>query len=100
MEEISIPEYIDNPPQILFLELDDLFPWFFSVFLGLVADLIMGTGYFFFIGVVVGFVFVRIYIGFKRNQLPGTLKAFIYNHTGIFPMNKKFNNGLLKRVVE
>ncbi|MBR2252462.1 MAG: hypothetical protein IJ881_08750 [Neisseriaceae bacterium] len=100
MEQISIPEYIDSPPQFLFLEMDDLFPLAAGLGAGLIVDIIMHASLFWFIGCVVGAVLTRIYIGFKRNRLPGTLKAFLYFHTGLFPINKKWTTGFLRRTDE
>ena len=100
MEEMYIPEYIDSPPQILFLELDDLMPIFFSLFVGTTADLILGSNHLVFISAIVGLLLVKVYINFKRNQLPGTLKAFLYFHTGLFPINKKWTTGFLRRTDE
>lgn len=100
MEEVTIPEYIDSPPQILFLELDDLMPMFFSLFLGTTADLVLGSNNLVFISAIAGAVLVKIYINFKRNQLPGTMKAFLYFHTGLFPINKKWTTGFLRRTDE
>lgn len=100
MEEIKVPQFIDSPPQFLFLEIDDLMPMFLSVLIGLTADLILGGSKFFLMSVPVGALMIYFYIGFKRNQLPGTLKAFMYFHTGLFPINKKWTNGFLRRTDE
>ena len=100
MEKVSIPEYIDSPPQFLFLEMDDLFPLAAGLGTGLIFDIIMSSRGLWFVGFLVGIVLTRIYIGFKRNRLPGTLKAFLYFHTGLFPMNKKWTTGFLRRTDE
>lgn len=100
MEKVSIPEYIDSPQQFLFLEMDDLFPLTAAFGAGLILDIILSSNGLWFIGLLVGVVLTRVYIGFKRNRLPGTLKAFLYFHTGLFPINKKWTTGFLRRTDE
>ena len=50
MEKVSIPEYIDSPPQFLFLEMDDLFPLAAGLGTGLIFDIIMSSRGLWFVG--------------------------------------------------
>lgn len=98
MEEISIPEFIDSPPQILFMEADDLFPIFLGLMVGLFIKFIWVSPVPVLIGFILGCVFARVYVGYKRRRLPGTLKAIAFSYSGVVPLNKKWLNGLLQRV--
>ncbi|MBQ9182384.1 MAG: hypothetical protein IJV56_03380 [Neisseriaceae bacterium] len=99
MEEIYFPEYIDSPPQFMFLEIDDLMPVAGGLFVGLLGKLASQSNTPVLIGFVLGCLATYAYIAFKRNQLPGTLKAFMYNYTSV-PLNKKWTNGFLTRTEE
>lgn len=94
---ITIPEYIDSPVQILFLEADDFIPFFTGVGIGILFKYIIHNSWSFIIGIIIGGILTKIYLKFKRNTLPGTLAHMLYAY-GIIKLNKRFDNGLIKRV--
>lgn len=100
MEEISIPEYLDTPPQVLFLELDDVAPVLMGMIIGAIAKYALQNVLAFIGGIVLGVVLSYFYIRFKRNRLPGTLHHMLYYYTGVMPLNMKFNNGFIQRTDE
>ena len=100
MEEISIPEFIDAPPQVFIWDFDDMAPVLAGVAMGAivlyVSDSILGFMACVFVGVIMSYYYIK----FKRNRLPGTLAHILYCYTGLIPLNKRFNNGLLQRTNE
>ena len=100
MEEISIPEYIDSPPQFLFWELDDLFPILVGAIFGAILKYAFQSVLWFVLGIVVGGIASYFYIKFKRNRLPGTLHHMLFCFTGVVPLNSNYKNGFIQRVNE
>ena len=100
MEQISIPEYIDNPPQFFIWEMDDLAPIMAGGVMGEIYQYFAQNGYGLFLGALFGGVLSYFYVKFKRNRLPGTLLHMLYCYTGVIPLNKRFHNGLLQRTNE
>ena len=100
MEEVTIPEYIDSPPQFLIWEIDDVAPILFGMLIGTVARYVTQNGYLLWVGVFLGFILSYFYIKFKANRLPGTLAHMLYSYTGLMPLNKHFTNGLLQETHE
>lgn len=97
-EPVQFPEYIDSPPQFLFLEGDDLVPLICGGMIGTVLRFVMQSTWGMTIGILFGGILTYYYIRFKRNTLPGTLLHMLYALTGFVPLNKRFANGLTKRL--
>ena len=88
---VVFPEYVDTLPQFLFLESDDI-----SVFM--VLQYALRTAFGMLAGIALGVWMSYQYVKFKRNTLPGTMMHMLYALTGLFVLNKRFANGLVKRV--
>lgn len=100
MEQISIPEYIDSPPQFLIWEIDDVAPVLVGFALGAFIRYLTQNAWTWFLGVLIGVLMSYFYVKFKANRLPGTLAHILYRYTGLAPLNKVFNNGFLQRTNE
>ena len=90
---VVFPEYVDTLPQFLFLESDDI-----SVFIVGMMQYALRTAFGMLAGIALGAWMSYQYVKFKRNTLPGTMMHMLYALTGLFVLNKRFANGLIKRV--
>jgi conjugal transfer pilus assembly protein TraL len=95
MQEYSIPQFLDNPPQVFWLELDELAPFIGCFGAGLLIRKVSEQTIFFTISMLVGVLLSWLYMRYKRGNLQGALKHILYS-SGVFALNKRFNNGLLK----
>jgi conjugal transfer pilus assembly protein TraL len=86
MNEIDIPQLLDEYPQIMWWEADELAP----VIVGMAAGTVFGT---FTLGMIGGIALSIIYLRYKRNALPGSLHHMIY-WSGMLGLNSVFENGL------
>lgn len=96
-DTIIIPEFIDTPPQFLFLEADDLAPFLCGFGVGILLRFFTQNAWGMVVGIFVGIILMHIYIRFKRNTLPGTLHHFLYCFSSL-PLNKHFKNGMIKKL--
>lgn len=97
MQPVDIPAYLDNPPQILFLESDDIVPAFVPVFFGIILRYTTHDMYWIPLSALVGVGFSYYYIKIKRDALTGVLLHLMYSR-GLGPINKRYNNGFVKRL--
>lgn len=96
VEPVDIPRYVDNPPQILFLEMDDLAPLMFGFLVGTTLHYMHIRGLAMPLSLIGGGFLSYFYVKYKREALPGALFHMVYCK---FPLslNKRFKNGLIKR---
>jgi len=85
MEPVQIPQYIDNPPQIMFWEADEIAPSLFLVGIGIMTGTLTYC-------LVLAYGAHRIFGHFKRKHLRGYLMHVVYR-IGLVPLNKRFTNG-------
>lgn len=95
---VVFPEYVDTLPQFLFLESDDISVFIVGMMVGVVLQYALRTAFGMLAGIVLGAWMSYQYVKFKRNTLPGTMMHMLYALTGLFVLNKRFANGLIKRV--
>ncbi len=87
-----MPGMVDSPPQLLFWDLDEVIVYVFTMIIGLITRELT-------IMLVVGFVVVYIFSGWKMKQLDGVLAHMGYFY-GVMGMNKVFKNGNIKEYIE
>ena len=90
---IQIPDNIDGPPFLLFLEMDE----FGFIIVIVFACLFAHTN--FFVMIFLLFLFYKIYIKYKKMSMAG----FYIHHPyrwGIIPLNKYFKNGAIMEYKE
>jgi len=92
MDELEIPQMIDNFPQLMFWEVDEVMPVLFGMAAGLLFDR-MGTG------MILGGCLSWIYIGYKHEALPGSLFHICF-WWGIYSLNEAFKNGLNRESIQ
>ena len=95
---VVFPEYDDTLPQFLFLESDDISVFIVGLMIGVVLQYALRTAFGMLAGIALGAWMSYQYVKFKRNTLPGTMMHMLYALTGLFVLNKRFANGLIKRV--
>lgn len=88
MQAMRIPQYIDNPPQILFWEADEIAP--VIVFLGL--GIVTGTLTY---CIVMAYGVHKVFMHFKGKHMRGYLMHWLYR-VGLIPLNRKFTNGAVR----
>ncbi|HFC8839192.1 TPA: type IV conjugative transfer system protein TraL [Neisseria subflava] len=94
---VNFPAYLDNPPQLLFLEFDDLLPFFIGFSFGVIMEH-LGRGIIpspLMFGMILGGIGTNYYIKYKRNSLTGILLHMGYCY-GLGPLNKVFKMGFTK----
>ena len=96
MKEVDIPAYLDNPPQVLFLEMDDLLPLFAGLSIGVISRYVAQSVWPVPVGIIVGAMLTYTYMKYKRDALPGALLHFLFSR-GLGMINKRFKNGFIKR---
>ncbi|NEX63396.1 type IV conjugative transfer system protein TraL [Noviherbaspirillum galbum] len=84
--EVSIPQMVDEFPQVMWWEADELVPILVGMGAGTVFEVFTA-------GMLAGLVLSGIYIRYKRNALPGSLHHMIY-WWGTSGLNTVFTNGL------
>lgn len=87
MEAIPIPQFIDNPPQIMFWEADEIAPAFFLIGIGIITGTLTYC-------IVLAFGVHKLFVHFKSKHLRGYLLHVAYR-IGMVPLNKKFPNGAI-----
>lgn len=92
MIERDIPQMIDNPPQIVFWETDDLLPVLLAMGFGVIMNGFTTS-------VLAGLALSVVYIRYKRNMLPGTLHHMGYWY-GFMSLNRIFTNGLAREFIQ
>lgn len=92
MEEVEMPDYVDSQPQLFFWELDEVIVYVLTMIVGIITRELT-------IMLIVGFVIVYIFSGWKMKQLDGIL-AHLAFHWGVLGLNKVFRNGNVKEYVE
>lgn len=97
-QSVVFPEYVDTLPQFLFLESDDISVFISGMIIGVILQYTMRNPVGMLIGIALGIWMAYQYVKFKRNTLPGTLLHMMYALTGLVQLNKRFANGLLRRV--
>lgn len=95
---VVFPEYVDTLPQFLFLESDDISVFIVGMMVGVVLQYALRTAFGMLAGIALRAWMSYQYVKFKRNTLPGTMMHMLYALTGLFVLNKRFANGLIKRV--
>jgi len=85
MQSIPIPRYLDNPPQILFWESDELVPIVALAGVGIVTGTLTYC-------LVAAYVLHKVFMRFKSRHMRGYLWHLGYR-IGLVPLNKKFQNG-------
>jgi conjugal transfer pilus assembly protein TraL len=90
--EVDIPQLVDNFPQIMWWESDELVPIICGAGVGTVFEA-------FTLGLVLGIALSVVYIRHKRNALPGALHHMVY-WWGMFGLNSVFGNGLEREFEE
>ncbi|MFV2028666.1 type IV conjugative transfer system protein TraL [Neisseria sp. S1] len=95
-EEVYYPECIDTMQQVLIFEADDLMPIFLGLAAAAIINMQVRSPMLYIFGLLGGILMSVLYIRLKRNALPGAFIHLIYL-CGL-PLNKVFNNGLLRRV--
>jgi conjugal transfer pilus assembly protein TraL len=78
MKQVTIPQYVDELPQIWFWELDEAFFLFMGVFIGLLVGWM-------FTGIVIGVIVAGLFGKFKQGQNRGLLIHIGY-WLGIIPL--------------
>jgi len=86
MKEIPIPNYVDAQMQIFFWEIDEFFPTLVIFLLFFMWDQILW-------GIILSYIFVRMFARFKVANMDGVLFHMAW-WSGFMKMNKKFKNGL------
>ncbi len=92
MTEKPIPNYVDDQLQIFFWEVDEFFP-------ALVIFIVMFMWDQLLLGMVLTFVFVKLFGRFKNNRMPGVLFHMVW-WVGSMSMNKRFENGSIREAVK
>ncbi len=85
LEPVEIPEYVDDPMQILVWEMDEFAVVLVVFFIGMMAHQILIS-----LGFI--YVFVKFYIRLKENKLAGFYLHGPYR-IGLIPLNPWFQNG-------
>jgi conjugal transfer pilus assembly protein TraL len=85
LDTIEIPEYVDDPIQILVWEMDEFGVVMCVFFVGMMAHQML-------ISLLFIYVFVKFYISFKADKLGGFYVHAPYR-AGLIPLNKWFPNG-------
>lgn len=81
MEEIKVPQYLDDPPQFLIWEIDDLFPVIVMLILGILIEHM-------FLMSLIGFVLSYFFSKFKNSKPNGFLIHLAYE-IGFLGVGKK-----------
>ena len=92
MNEYEIPQMIDNFPQIMWFEADELVP----IIIGMMAGSIFNM---FTPAMLVGGVLSWAFMRYKRLALPGSLHHMCY-WWGLMPLNLQFTNGLNREAIQ
>lgn len=90
---IQIPDNIDGPPFLLFLEMDE----FGFIIVVIFACLFTQTNFFVMVGLLI--VFYKVYVKYKKMSMAG----FYIHHPyrwGVIPLNKYFKNGSIMEYKE
>ena len=95
MKTEQIPQKLDNPAQVFWLEVDEIMPFFICWAAGLFLRKLTGSTWMVTGGIAVGIFFSWVYMKHKRGSLPGALQHIFYN-AGVIGLNKRFSNGLLR----
>ena len=95
MKSEQIPQKIDNPAQVFWLEVDEIMPFFICWAAGLFLRKLTGSTWMVTGGIAVGIFFSWVYMKHKRGILAGALHHIFYN-AGVIGLNKRFSNGLLR----
>ncbi|WP_436658741.1 type IV conjugative transfer system protein TraL [Acinetobacter sp. P1(2025)] len=90
---LQIPDNIDGPPFLLFMEMDE----FGFIVVIIFACLFTHTNFFVMIGLL--FVFYKFYVQFKKKSMDGFYIHYPYRW-GIVPLNKYFRNGSIMEYKE
>ncbi len=89
---VEIPHYIDSNIQMIWWEVDEVAPFLTCLGAGIVLE--MGS-----MMMLVGAVCSYFYMRHKRVSLDGTLEHMAY-WIGLWPLNKKFTQGMDREFVE
>lgn len=92
MTERPIPNYVDDQPQVFFWEADEFLPSAVIFVLLYAWDQIL-------LGLIISIVFTRLFARFKQNNMAGVLHHLIW-WIGAITMNKRFENGLLRKLYQ
>lgn len=87
MDSVSIQDYIDNPPQVLFWEADEIAPVFVLAGIGIITHTLTWM-------LIPAVIFHKYFTRFKDEHMPGYLMHLMYR-IGLLKLNKKFNNGAI-----
>lgn len=88
MGPVRIPEYIDNLPQILAWETDELAPAIVLMLVGYSTGTLTWC-------ILTAFGIHKFVVQYKESHMRGYLfHRFLYRF-GILPMNKRFSNGAI-----
>jgi len=82
-----MPQYIDNPPQVIFWEADEFVPVFMLLALGIVTRTLT-------LCIFASWVIYKVFVHFKNQHLRGYLWHVVYR-IGLIPLNKRFPNGAI-----
>lgn len=95
MNTYDIPQKLDNPAQVFWLESDEVMPFFICWAAGLILRKLTGSTWMVTAGIAIGIFFSWVYMRHKRESLPGALQHIFYS-MGVMSLNKRFSNGLLR----
>ncbi len=93
LKPMEIPDGIDGPPFLMFLEMDEFGFLIVIVF----ACLFTHTNFFVMCGLII--LFFKIYVKYKKQSMAGFYLHHPYRW-GIVPLNKYFKNGSIQEYKE
>lgn len=85
METVVIPDYIDELPQFLLWETDEIAPMMIMFMIGIITQTLTFT-------IIPAYLVTKLYQRYKAEHLAGHLIHLGYR-IGIFPLNRRFENG-------
>lgn len=88
MQAIPIPQYVDNPPQIMFWEADEIAPVVTFIGLGIVTGTLTYC-------VLLAYGFHKGFMYFKSQHMRNFLLHWLYR-VGMIPLNRRFNHGAVR----
>lgn len=88
MKNEEIPFLVDSQAQFFFWEVDEAFPFALFVILGVLLGMMASS-------MALGIGMTYFYRKFKQSSLDGVLLHMGY-WSGIYSLNKKFDNGLAR----
>ncbi|MBE7540583.1 MAG: type IV conjugative transfer system protein TraL [Rhodocyclaceae bacterium] len=88
MEPVPIPQYIDNPPQILLWEADEIAPVVTLIGLGIITGTLTQC-------LLISYAVHKVFSHFKSKQMRNFLLHWLFR-IGLIPLNRKFTNGAVR----